>query len=58
MGESDVALDPVPLAGCDTLKATAQVSGSYTATLNMHATLSDGTVFATADAGCFNPPHE
>jgi hypothetical protein len=56
MGESSVALGPVPLAACETRKAVAKVSGSTSATLSTHAVLDDGTVFATTDGSCYDPP--
>jgi hypothetical protein len=56
MGESGVALGPVPLAACETRKAIAHVSGSYSAMLSMHAVLDDGTVFATTDGSCSDIP--
>jgi hypothetical protein len=58
MGESALTLAPVPLTACETRKAVAHVSpgSNDMALLTMHATLADGTVFATTDASCFNPP--
>ena len=56
MGESDIALGPVPLTACEMRKAIAHVSGSYLAMLSMHAVLDDGTVFATTDWRCSHLP--
>ncbi|MDD5306959.1 MAG: hypothetical protein PHU25_06510 [Deltaproteobacteria bacterium] len=56
MGESVVALGAVPLAACETRKALAQMSGSYSARLGMHAVLDGGAAFATADGGCSDIP--
>jgi hypothetical protein len=58
LGTSTVTLSPVPLAACETRKALAYISSVDTTTvLKMHATLEDGSVFATADGTCENPPH-
>jgi hypothetical protein len=56
MGASGLSLGPVPLAACETRTAKAHVSGSYTATLSMHAVLDDGTVFAATDGSCSDIP--
>jgi hypothetical protein len=58
LGTSTVTLAPVPLAACETRKALAYISSVDTTTvLKMHATLDDGSVFATTDGTCANPPH-
>jgi hypothetical protein len=57
MGQSSVALAPVPLAACETRKAAAVVvpGSNFTASLSMHAVL-DGAVTTTTDGTCSNPP--
>jgi hypothetical protein len=56
MGTSGVTLAPVPIAACSTRKGVAQVNGSFSVALTLHADLADGAVFATKEASCSNPP--
>jgi hypothetical protein len=61
LGQSDVSLDPVPLAACESRRPRASVRGPWGTALqlDMRATLTDdsGKTVSTVTGGCEQPPY-